>query len=230
MKVIIMDSTFFGVVISLLAYAVGVVCKNKFKIAIFNPLLIGILLVMLAISAIGVDYETYNEGAQYITYLLTPATVSLAIPLYEKLKLLKENFKAIMLGILSGVLTSLVSVLAMSYILGLSHKEYVSLLPKSITTAIGMGVSEELGGYVAITVAVIVITGIFGNMMAVTICRIFRIEDPIARGVGIGSASHAMGTAKAIEMGETEGAMSGLSIAIAGILTVVGAGIFAGFY
>ena len=160
---------------------------------------------------------------------MTPATVCLAIPLYEQWDLLKNNHKAVLLGLTAGVVTSLVTVLVLSLLLGLSHEEYVTMLPKSITTAIGMGVSEELGGYVTITVAVIVITGLFGNMIADTICKVFRIEEPIAKGIAIGSSAHAMGTSKAMEMGEIEGAMSSLSIAVAGLLTVVGASVFASF-
>ena len=229
MKEMLINSVFFGVAISLIAYGIGVAVKNKFKIAIFNPLLIGIVLVMIVLIVLDIDYEIYNEGAKYISYLLTPATVCLAIPLYEKVELLKKNAKAVMLGILSGVLTSLVSVLVLCVIFGMSHKEYVSLLPKSITTAIGMGVSDELGGYVTITIAVIVITGIFGNMIAEFVCKTFKIEEPIVKGVGIGCASHAMGTTKAMDMGEIEGAMSSLSLAVAGLMTVVGASVFAGF-
>ena len=174
-----------------------------------------------------VDYESYNAGAKYLSWLLTPATVCLAIPLYEQFELLKSNCAAIILGIASGVVTSLVTVLVLSVVFGLTHEQYVTLLPKSITTAIG--VSEELGGIVTITVAVIVVTGVIGNILAEFICKVFRITDPIAKGVAIGTSAHAVGTAKAIEMGEIEGAMSSLSIAVAGILTVVGASVFANF-
>ena len=132
-------------------------------------------------------------------------------------------------GIFSGVLTSLCTILVLAVLFRLDHASYVTFLPKSITTAIGMGVSEELGGYVAITVAVIIITGVIGNMFAETICSIFKIDDPIARGIAIGTSSHAVGTAKAMEMGAVEGAMSSLSIVVAGILTVIGANIFAQF-
>jgi len=155
--------------------------------------------------------------------------VCLAVPLYEKLEVLKKNWRAILIGIVSGVLTTLLCILAMSLMFGLSHEEYVTLLPKSITTAIGMGVSEELGGYVTLTVAVIIITGVLGNIFAPLICRVFRIREPIAKGIAIGTSSHAVGTAKAMEMGEVEGAMSSLSIAISGLLTVVGASVFAQF-
>ena len=162
-------------------------------------------------------------------YLLTPATVSLAIPLYQQFELLKKHGAAICIGILSGVLTSLVSVLALAFIFRLTHEEYVTLLPKSITTAIGMGVSEELGGYVVITTAVIIITGVFGNMAAETLCRVFGIKHAISKGLAIGTASHAVGTAKAMEMGKIEGAMSSLAIVVSGLCTVAGAAVFASF-
>lgn len=223
------DSLFFGVIVSVLAYQAGLWIKRKWKLAVFNPLLISIFLVIAVLLIFDVDYERYNEGAKYLSYLLTPATVCLAIPLYEQLEQLKKNAKAIAAGILSGVLSSLVSVLALAAAFGLSHEEYVTLLPKSITTAIGMSVSEELGGIVTITVAVIIVTGVLGNIIAELVCKIFRIHEPVAKGIAIGSASHAIGTAKAMEMGEVEGAMSSLSIAVSGLLTVIGASVFAMF-
>jgi predicted murein hydrolase (TIGR00659 family) len=228
MNDLFLTSSYAGVVISLIAYMVGVCLKKKFKLGIFNPLLVSIVLTIVVLLVAKIDYDTYNVSAKYLSWLLTPATVCLAVPLYEQLELLKQNWKAVILGILSGVLTSLTTVFILSIIMGLNHTEYVTLLPKSITTAIGMGVSEELGGYVTITVAVIVITGVLGNIFAELICKVFRITEPIAKGLAIGTASHAIGTAKAMEMGEIEGAMSSLSIAVAGILTVVFASVFAG--
>lgn len=229
MKDIICDSVFFGVMISILSYELGMFLRKKFKLVIFNPLLVSIVSVILLLLAFKVDYKIYFEGAKYLSYLLTPATVCLAIPLYEQLELLKNNMKAIMIGIISGVLTSLSCIFVFSLLFHLSHQEYVTLLPKSITTAIGMGVSEELGGIVTITVTVIIITGVIGNIIAEIECKLLHIEEPIAKGIAIGSASHAIGTAKAMEMGEIEGAMSSLSIAVAGLLTVVGASVFANF-
>ena len=229
MDSLILSSATVGIVISLLAYEIGLAAQRKWKLAVLNPLLISIVLVIGFLIVFRVDYDSYNNSAQYLSYLLTPATVCLAIPLYLQLDLLKKNIGAILIGVLSGVLASLGSVLAMAVLFGLDHKQYVTMLPKSITTAIGMGVSEELGGYVTITVAVIIITGVLGNMLAETLCKLFHIEEPIAKGIGIGSASHAIGTAKAMEMGDVEGAMSSLSIAVAGILTVVGASIYAMF-
>lgn len=229
MKELLSDSVFFGVLVSVMTYELGVLLKNKFRLAIFNPLLISILAVMGILVVFRIDYNAYYEGAKYLSYLLTPATVCLAVPLYEQIELLKKNVKAIAGGILSGVLTSLVCVLAFALLYDFNHEQYVTLLPKSITTAIGMGVSEELGGMVTITVAVIILTGVLGNMIAETVCRMFRIEEPVAKGIAIGSASHAIGTAKAMELGEVEGAMSSLSIAVAGLVTVIGASIFANF-
>lgn len=190
------QSVFFGVSVSLAAYGIGVLLQKKFKFALFNPLLISVVLTIAVLLTAHISYDTFYEGAKYLSYLLTPATVCLAVPLYEKLSLLKSNWKAIFAGILSGVITTLCSVFVMSKLFHLTHEEYVTLLPKSITTAIGMGVSEELGGYVTLTVAMIIITGIFGNVIAVSVCRLFRITDPIAKGVSIGSAAHALGTAK----------------------------------
>ena len=223
------QSMFAGVTLSLLAYGLGVLLKKKFKLGILNPLLISIVVSILVIVVGKVDYDTYNEGAKYLSWLLTPATVCLAIPLYEQWRLLKENHKAVMIGILAGTITSLTTVLILAIICGLSHQEYVTLLPKSITTAIGMGVAEELGGYVTITVAVIIITGILGNMFGEIICKIFKITEPISKGLALGASSHAIGTAKAMEMGEIEGAMSSLAIAVSGLLTVILASIYACF-
>ncbi len=229
MSNMLQDSMFAGVTLSLLSYLLGVYLKKKFKIGLFNPLLISIIVTIVVLLLAKVDYNTYNEGAQYLSWLLTPATVCLAIPLYEQWALLKKNHKAVVLGLVAGVLTSLCTVLVLALVMGLSHEEYVTLLPKSITTAIGMGVSEELGGYVTITVAVIIVTGVLGNMFGELICRIFRITEPIAKGLAFGSAAHAIGTAKAMELGEVEGAMSSLAIAVSGILTVLLASLFANF-
>ena len=221
------DSVFFGASISIISYGIGMLLQRKFKLPFLNPLLISIVITVVVLIVGHIDYDTYYVSAKYLSYLLTPATVCLAVPLYEKFDLLKKNLKAVSIGITSGVITSLCSILVMAVFFKLNHEEYVTFLPKSITTAIGMGVSEELGGYVTLTVAMIIITGIFGNVIAVSVCRLFRITDPIAKGVSIGSAAHALGTAKALEIGEVEGAMSSLSIVVAGLLTVVGASIFA---
>ena len=221
------NSMFFSLLLCLLSYQIGVFLRQKTKIAAFNPLLISIIIVIFVLVIFHIKFEDFYNGSKYISYLLTPATVALAIPLYSKLSLLKSNFKAIMSGLISGVLTSLISIFVMALLFGLSHEHYASMLPKSITTAIGIGVSQEIGGIPTITTAVIIVTGVFGNVTADIIYKIFNIKNPIAKGIGLGSSAHAIGTSKALEMGETEGAMSSLSIAMAGIITVIFASFFA---
>lgn len=230
MNEIMLNSATAGVVLCIVAYEIGLFLKKKTGYSLCNPLLISILLVMAVLAVFDIEYESFQYSAKYLSYLLTPATVSLAIPLYQQIELLKENFGAIILGIIAGVLSSLGSILVMAILFGLTHEEYVTFLPKSITTAIGMGVSEELGGYVTITVASIIVTGILGNIIGEKVCKIFRIKHPVARGTAMGTSAHAIGTARAMEMGEIEGAMSSLSIVVAGLCTVVGASVFAMFW
>lgn len=226
MQKILGDSLFFGTVVSILCYELGMLLKKKFQTAVFNPLIIGIAGVIVILKLLKVDYEDYSAGGRYISYFLTPATVCLAVPLYEQMALLRKNLEAVLLGIASGVLSSLFGVLLLSKLFDLNRQLSVSLLPKSITTAIGMGVSEEMGGIVTITVSVIVITGVLGNIIGETVLKCFRIEEPIARGLALGTASHAIGTAKAMELGQIEGAVSSLSIVVSGLLTVVLAPVF----
>lgn len=223
------NSVFFGVTLSLLAYGIGVWLKNKFKLGLFNPLLISIIVTIIFLVSMKIEYKSYYDVAKYISFLLTPATVCLAIPLYEQFEILKKNVVAILSGIIAGVITSLLCILVMAIAFQFDHKQYVSLLPKSITTAIGMDVSKQLGGYIAITTAIIIITGVVGNVLGELVFKIFSIKEPVARGIALGTSSHAIGTAKAMELGEVEGAISSLSIVIAGIITVVGASVFAGF-
>ena len=215
------NMVYFGVLITLVGYFIGVKLNKITKRAYVNPILIGIVFVLIILSVLDVDYTTYKEGAQYISYLLTPATISLAIPLYKQLQLLKDNAKAIIIGVLCGVMTSLLSVMAFAFMFSLTHEEYVTFLPKSITTAIGIGVIEEFGGYVSIGVAAIIITGIIGNMIAVKVLDLLKVTHPIAKGLAIGCSSHAIGTTKAMEIGEVEGAMSSLAIVVSGLMTVV---------
>ena len=196
---------YFGMFVSVAAYLVGMALKKKLGWAILNPLLVAILLVMALLKATGISYGDYNQGASYISYFLTPATVCLAIPLYKQLELLKKNLAAV-----------------------LEHVHYVSLLPKSITTAIGMGVAEEAGGIVTITIVSIIFTGILGNIVAEGWFKLVGIREPIAKGLALGTAAHAIGTSKALELGEVEGAMSSLSIAVAGLMTVIAVPLMAG--
>ena len=215
------QSLYFGVVISLLTYWFGMWLKKRLGWAVLNPILTSVAMVIVFLKALKVDYGVYNEGAKYISYLLTPATVCLAIPLYKQLELLKKNWMAVAAAILAGVAASAASIFALCLLFRMEHVFYVTLLPKSITTAIGMGVSEEAGGIVTITVVCIIVTGILGNIMGETVFKLLRLKNPIAKGLALGTSAHAVGTAKALELGEIEGAMSSLSVAVAGLLTVL---------
>lgn len=223
------QSVYFGVAISLLCYQIGRLIQRKTKLALANPLLLSVIIIVAVLMCLDFDYDVYYNGAKYLQYFLTPATVSLAVPLYRQLNYIKKYPAAVFGGIASGVLTAMASIFLLSLAFGLSHEEYVSLLPKSITTAIGMGVTEKMGGMVNITIIAISITGILGNIMAEGVCRLFGIQEAVAKGLAIGTSSHALGTAKAMEMGQVEGAMSSLSIVVAGILTVGGVSLFAKF-
>ena len=223
------NSVFFGVLVSLASYGIGMAVKRKTGWSFANPLLISIILVICVLLLTGVSYTTYSAGANSISYLLTPATICLAVPLYQQVELLKKNYHAVLLGILSGVLASLCSVLILALLFHFDHAAYVTFLPKSITTAIGIGVSEELGGHVSVSVVVIIVTGVLGNIFAEKFLALLRIKEPIAKGIAIGCSAHALGTAKAMEMGTIEGAMSSLSIVVCGVMTVIGASIFAMF-
>ena len=211
------SSAVWGVLLTLATFGLGVLINKRTGKAILNPLLLGTAFVIVVLSVLNIPYDTYAASASPISYLLLPATVSLAVPLYEKWDLLCKNLVAIV----AGVLASLFSVLALALLLDLNHEQYITLLPKSVTTAISMDVSRELGGIATLTGAIVILTGIVGALAAETVCKVFRITNPIAKGIGIGTASHAVGTSKALEIGEVEGAMSGLSVAVAGIMTAV---------
>ena len=228
MNEFIHNSVFLGVTISFAAYGIGLLLRKKIHSPLCNPLVISIIITVAVVLIMDIDYEIYKNGTKYIDFLLTPATVSLAVPMYEQINVLKNNWRAVLAGIVSGVVASFVSILGFSVLFGLSHEEYVSFLPKSITSAIGMALSEELGGHVSITIMAIVITGVFGSVVAETVLKVFKITEPVAKGIAIGTSSHAAGTSKAAELGQTECAMSGLSIVIAGIITVIFASFFAG--
>lgn len=221
MKEALMNSSYFGLLLSTFFFMLAVRIKARFRLAILNPLLVSTLLIVLILKLTGIPYESYKESANLLSYLLTPATVCLAIPMYKQLQLLMDNLAAVLASITAGTVSSLLSILLMGKLFGLSNEHITTLLPKSITTAIGMGVSQEAGGIVTLTVAGIVMTGILGNMIAETVFHVFHIDHPIARGLALGTSAHAVGTAKALELGEIEGAMSSLSICAAGVLTVI---------
>lgn len=217
----IMNTPLFGVIISIITFEIGIFINKKAKNVIFNPLLISITLIILFLLKFDISLEVYNKGGNLISFFLIPATVILAVPLYKKFAIFKANALPIIIGITIGSITAIVSVTILSKLLGLSDNILKSLMPKSITTPIGMEISKQIGGIPSLTATAIIITGIFGAIIGPVICKIFRIEDEVAAGIAMGTAAHAIGTSKAIEMGETEGAMSGVAIGIAGLATVI---------
>ena len=228
MDSIFSDSLFFGGALTLLTCMLGALLARKFKW--MNVMVFSIVTIILFLKIFRISYETYDAGAKYISYLLTPVTVVLAVPLYRQLKILKHHAKEILIGITAGVVSSMSGILGLALLFDLSHEEYITLLPKSITMAIGMGISDEFGGMVTITIAVIMITGILGNVFGEHILKLFRVHEPIAKGVAMGTGAHAFGTIRALKMGEIEGAMSSLSVAVAGLITAAAASIFANLH
>ena len=218
MDKIFVETMYFGIVLSLLSYWIAVQIRKKFPYPLFNPLLMSALISIAVLSLFHINFDTYNQGAQMITFLLTPSTVCLAVPMYKQSQILMKHLDAILLSLLSGCLAGLLSITVLCLLLNASHTLLFSLLPKSITTAIAIGVSELIGGNSTITVGMVIITGIFGAMIAKTVCHFFKINHPVAIGLALGNSAHAIGTAKAIEFGEIEGAMSSLSIVFAPLI------------
>ena len=217
----ITHSPLFGILLSLAAFETGVAISKKWKYSFLNPLLIANILIVGFLLATGISLESYNVGGDYISVLLSPATVVLAVPLYNQISKLKKFWKPILAGIFAGSLTSMACVIVASKLIGLSDTLMLSLLPKSITIPMGSVVSEQIGGIPSVTIISIVVTGITGAVAAPAVCRFCRIKHKVAQGIAIGTASHALGTTKAMEMGEIQGAMSSLSIGIAGLFTAI---------
>ena len=218
---VLSESLFFGFALSLVSYWVGAEIQRKIKHPLCNPLLLSMIFCIVFLQITNITYETFNYGGKYINYLLTPTTVCLAVPLYRQLQVLKKHMKAVILGIAAGAVSCVLVIIGLAVITKLDQELTLSLLPKSITTAIAMGLSKEIGGMPAITVIAVVITGLTGNMIAQVIFRVFKIQEPVAQGLACGTAAHAIGTAKAMELGEIQGAMSSLSVVVAGIITVI---------
>lgn len=217
----IINSPLFGILLTLVTFEIGVTISKKFKYSFLNPLLIANVLIVGFLLLTGISLESYNVGGDYISVMLSPATVVLAVPLYRQISKLKQFWKPILAGIFAGSLTSLVCVIVASKLIGLSDTLMLSLLPKSITIPMGSVVSAQIGGIPPVTIIAITITGITGAVAAPTVCRFCRIKHKVAQGIAIGTASHALGTTKAMEMGEVQGAMSSLSIGVAGLFTAI---------
>lgn len=222
----LLNSAAFGIALTVLAYWIGVQIQKRAKLAICNYMLIAIGLVVAVLAIFDIPYESYYAGGSIINTFLPPATACMAVTIYGKLQLLKKNWLPVLLGCLVGCITAVGSIFIMCRLFGLDQLMTLSLLPKSVTTPIASAVSQGQGGIVPITVAAVTVTGVGGNLMAPFMVKLFRIKDPVAVGLGLGTCSHAIGTAKALEMGETEGALSGLAIGICGLMT---AGLALGF-
>lgn len=215
------SSPLFGIALSIFAFWAGTWIQKKTGLTVCNPLLIAIVLVIGVLLLFRIPYESYNEGGSMINLFLAPATACLAVSIHSRAELLRKNWLPILAGCTAGSITSMGSVFLLCRLLGLEEDMTWSLLPKSVTTPIAVGISEGHGGVVPITVVAVILTGIMGSLLAPALIRLFRIKDPMEAGLAIGACSHAVGTSRAIELGETEGAMSGLAIGICGIVTVV---------
>ena len=218
---ILSGSGFFAVALTVMAFCIGLACQKKWKKAVFNPIMIGAALVMLTLWALDIPVEQYQQDCKPLSYLLTPATICLAIAFYEQLQKLKKHLLAILIGVTGGTLSSLLSVWLMSKWFGFNEVLTTSLLPKSITTAIGVVISDQAGGIGALTTAVIIVTGILGNITGPQLAKLFRLRDPISQGVGFGTASHVIGTTRATEISPLAGAVSSLSLTLAGVITAL---------
>lgn len=214
-------SPYFGIMLSIVMYLIGTVISKKLKTPIANPLLIAMILCVAFLKIFNISYDDYNVGGKFITFLIAPATVAMVLNLYKNIELLKKNIIPVFVGVFAGVLTSVLSVFILAKVFGLNKELTLSIVPKSLTTAIGVALAGEYGGISAVAVVCIVITGIFGAVFAPIVMNALKIKDPVAKGIGIGTTSHAVGTSKAIEMGPVEGAMSGLAIALAGFTSVI---------
>lgn len=221
MNEILLNSTYFGFIITIVIYYIAVLIKNKTKMSLLNPLLISTIIIVAILLICNIEYDTYNNGAKYISYFLTPTTVCLAIPLFKKIRILKRNIVAIISGILAGVLSNAIVIVILVKILGMSNELGISLLPKSITAPIAIGVAEELGGISSITVFAVILSGIIGAVIAPTIFKILNIKEEVSQGLACGTAAHGSGTTTALELGEVQGAISGLAISVTGVVTTV---------
>lgn len=211
----------FGIVISIAAFQGAVALNRKIRTPLLNPLLVAVAFIIIVLTVFRIPLQDYQTGARVISYFLGPATAVLAYSIYRQLAVLKRHFVPILAGCLAGSVTSMVSAYLLCRAFGLDKSMAMSMLPKSVTTPIAMSVSEELGGITSVTVAVVIATGIMGSILAPTLIKVFHVKSPIAAGVAIGTCSHAVGTSKAMEIGELEGAMSGIAIGVSGLLTMI---------
>ena len=216
-----LDNQYFGIILSFAAYEIGKWINQKLKTPLANPLLIAIILIIGFLSITGIDYEYYKKGGDFIAFFIAPATVAMVLDLYANIETLKKNIIPIFVGVGSGTIFSFIIAMFLSKIFQIDRNLISSLLPQSVTTAIAISLSDEYQGIIGLTAIAVVIRGVSGAVFAPLVMKIFKIKDPVAQGVAIGTSSHAVGTSQARLMGKVQGAMSGLSIAVAGITAVI---------
>ncbi len=214
-------SPLFGIVLCIFTFELGVWLNKKLKTPLCNPLLIAIALVIAVLQVFKIPLENFMEGGDVISLFLAPATAVLALSVYSQLAVLKKHFLPVVCGCLAGSVVSMASAAGLCMAFGLDDALTAAMIPKSVTTPIAMEISRQHGGLVAVTVAAVILTGILGAILSPLLIKLFHITHPVAQGVGIGTSSHAVGTSKAVELGEIQGAMSGVSIGISGIITVI---------
>ena len=217
----VFDTEIFGVILTILFFNIGIYIQKKTNKPIFNPLLIAILGIILFLSITKIPYESYKLGGDRINFFLGPVTIVLAVPLYKQFDLFKKYLLEILIGISCGVVVSFISIKLIGHFTNADVDIINSLIPKSITTPMGISLTKTLNGVEEITVVSIILTGILGAIISPIVFKIGKINNPVAKGIALGTSAHALGTTKALEMGEVEGAMSGLSIGISGIITVI---------
>lgn len=217
----LLNISILPVVLTLLAYKAGALLQQKTKSPLCNPILVAVILVLGFLGISGMELKTYQAGATFLSWLMTPATVCLAISMYEQFQVLRKNTPIILVGVAAGAVSCLLMVLCFCLLFGFDRELTVSLLPKSVTTAIGVPLSQLAGGLTPITTATIILTGITASVLGPTLCRLFRLTDEVARGAAFGTAGHVIGTAKATEMSKLTGAVSSLSLVVAGLLTAI---------
>lgn len=215
----ILSSPFLGLVLTCVAWCVGCWVQKRSGIFLLNPMVIAVALILAVLVAFDIPYAAYNLGSSMISLMLGPVTAVLALNIYHQRTLLREYFWPVVTGCLAGTLTSVGSILLLCRLLALDSSITASLLPKSVTTAIAVAISDAGGGIQSITVAAVLIAGVVGAIFAPLFARLFRVTDPVAEGVAIGACSHALGTSKAMEIGQLQGAMSSISLCICGIIT-----------
>ncbi|MEG0328385.1 MAG: LrgB family protein [Erysipelothrix sp.] len=218
---LIVSNPLFGIILTLGVYFAAQKLQEKTNFALLNPLLVSSIFIIILLSVTNVDYDSFNKGGSFLTMLIGPATVALAIPLYKNLDLLKKHYLVILVSILSGVIAHAILIGIFTFILNLSPELIATMIPKSVTTAIAIDISNQLGGITTLTISVVIVTGILGAALAPILNKFFKINNPIAQGLALGTSAHAVGTSKAVEMGEMEGTMSSLALIITGITTVL---------